>query len=187
MSSSFPSLLSAEHDVLLVIDVQERLCPVMDDPRRVLYNGSRLVRAARAMNVPIVVTEQYSKGLGPTMHDLRVDLPEDAILEKTHFSAAREPVVQARLDALGRRRAVLCGIEMHVCVTQTALGLKDMGWDVFVVEEACSSRHPDSIKIARERLTTQGVPLLSVEMVLFEWLTNKENPAFKEIMTTLIR
>ncbi|WP_041795293.1 hydrolase [Pararhodospirillum photometricum] len=187
MTAPVPSLIKADESVLVIIDVQEKLCPVMADPRRVLLNGSRLLRAANRLGVPVVVTEQYPKGLGPTMHDIRVDMPQGAMVEKRFFSAALEPAVRERLESLGRRQAVLCGIEMHVCVTQTALGLKDQGWSVFVVEDACSSRSPESVAQAKQRLATQGIPLVNVEMALFEWLATKDHPAFKEISTTLIR
>jgi nicotinamidase-related amidase len=179
-------LMERDQSVLIVIDVQERLCPVMDDPRRVLMNGARLARGAGILGLPVVVTEQYPKGLGPTMHDIRAEAPQDAdhcaYLEKLTFSSAATPAVMGHLDRLGRRQAVICGIEMHVCVLQTALGLRARGWDVFVVTDACSSRQPSSEAGALARMTGAGVQPVTTEMALFEWLGGKEDPAFKDIM-----
>ncbi|MCF8480589.1 MAG: hydrolase [Rhodospirillum sp.] len=179
-------MMGGDQSVLIVIDVQERLCPVMNDPRRVLMNGARLVRAARILGLPVVVTEQYPKGLGPTMHDIRAEAPRDAAdcayFEKLTFSIAADPPVMAHLDGLGRRQAVICGIEMHVCVLQSALRLRARGWDVFVVADACSSRLPESEEAARTRMVAAGIQPVTTEMALFEWLESKENPAFKTIM-----
>ncbi|WP_413205124.1 hydrolase [Rhodospirillum sp. A1_3_36] len=179
-------LMERDRSVLIVIDVQESLCPVMDDPRKVLMNGARLARGARILGLPVVVTEQYPKGLGPTMHDIRAEVPRDAdhcaYLEKLTFSSAADPVVMRHLDGLDRRQAVICGIEMHVCVLQTALGLRGRGWDVFVVSDACSSRLPTSESAALVRMTGVGVQPVTTEMVLFEWLGGKQSPVFKDIM-----
>lgn len=174
--------MGAATSLLLVIDVQEKLCPVMDDPRRVLANSLRLMRAAARLEVPCVVTEQYPQGLGPTMIDLREAMPPGVMLEKRTFCATEDPDIRARLDLSGRRQAVLCGIEMHVCVLQTALGLRGLGWDVFVVTDACSSRRPESEVAALVRMQVAGVVPVSTEMVLFEWLHGKDNPAFRAIM-----
>lgn len=177
--------MEAEDSLLLVIDVQEKLCPVMTDPRRVLVNGARLVRGARRLDVPVVVTEQYTKGLGPTMTDIRDEMPDGACMEKTAFCAVDEPPIRERLAGLGRRQAVLCGIEMHVCVLQTALGLRALDWDVFVVTDACASRAEESEAGARARMGAAGILPVTTEMVLFEWLHRKENEAFKDIMTLI--
>jgi nicotinamidase-related amidase len=174
--------MTADQSVLIIVDVQERLCPVMDNPRRVLMNGARLARGARLLGVPVLITEQYPKGLGPTMHDIRVEVPErEAYVEKLTFSSAAEPAVMERLEALGRRQAVVCGVEAHVCVLQTALGLRAKGWEVFVVTDACSSRLPESEAAALTRMAMAGVVPVITEMALFEWLGGKENPAFHDV------
>ncbi|WP_376783094.1 hydrolase, partial [Rhodospirillum rubrum] len=186
MSFATPSLIDAARSVLIVVDIQERLCPVMTDPRGVLFNGARLVRGARRLGVPVVVTEQYPKGLGPTMHDILSELGDgasSAVIEKTHFSAAAEPLVRQHLESLGRRQAVICGIEAHVCVTQTAIDLRAAGWEVFVVSDACSSRRPESLTAALTRFPAAGVVPVITEMVLFEWLADKNNDGFKDIMS----
>ncbi len=174
-------LMHAARSVLIVIDVQERLCPVMDDPRRVLYNGARLLTAAARLDVPVLCTEQYSKGLGPTMIDLRTLLPDGAVVEKTAFGAMAEAGFRHALSGIGRAQVVICGTEAHVCVLQTALGLREAGFPVFTVADACGSRRPESERAGLDRMAAAGCQIVTTEMVLFEWLGDKANPAFKDI------
>jgi len=174
-------LMHAQQSTLVVIDVQERLCPVMDDPRRVLFNGARLLTAANRLEVPVICTEQYPKGLGPTMIDLRSLLPAGAVVEKTAFGAMGEAGFRHALSGIGRGQVVLCGTETHVCVLQTALGLREAGFSVFVVDDACGSRRPESERAGLQRMAAAGCQVVTTEMVLFEWLGDKANPAFKDI------
>lgn len=174
-------LLTADQSFLAVIDIQERLLPVMDDPRRVLWGAAVLLRAASRLGLPLVVTEQYPKGLGPTQADLMPFIPKETIFTKMHFAATGEPGFLERVRSFGRRQAVLAGIESHICVTQTALGLKAAGFEVFVVLDACSSRTSASVEAARQRLVQNGVETLSVEMTLFEWMGTAQAEAFKEL------
>lgn len=180
-------IIDSARSILLVIDVQERLCPVVNDPRKVLANGARLMKGAALMDVPIVVTEQYPQGIGPTMVDLRVLAPEGAILTKTAFSCAREPAVLQRLCGLARSQVVVCGTEAHVCVLQSCLGLLQEGFEVFVVRDACSSRSVADEDMAFARLANAGVAVVSTEMALFEWLGDASSDVFKTVHQTLIR
>ena len=179
-------LLQREQSCLLIVDVQERLTPVMTDPRRVIHHCTLLLRAAQRLTVPVVVSEQYPKGLGETMVDLRLLLAEGDILPKMSFSAAADPAVMARLEHLGRKQIVIAGIEAHVCVLQTALDLKARGLTPVVVADACASRKTESEQLAWARLAQAGVPLVSVEMVVFEWLDHAGTAEFKEL-SALIR
>ncbi|HVI51571.1 MAG TPA: hydrolase [Candidatus Sulfotelmatobacter sp.] len=179
-------LIQRDHSALLIVDVQEKLAPVMTDPRRVIHNCSLLLRAAQRLEVPALVSEQYPKGIGPTVVDLREWCPEGGVVEKTHFSCAAEPGMLARIKDLHRRQIVVAGIEHHICVLQTAIGLKSLGYDVFVVADACASRKAESEALARSRLRQEDVVLVSVEMVLFEWLHKAGTPEFKEL-SALIR
>ncbi|TAN51827.1 MAG: hydrolase [Rhodospirillales bacterium] len=174
-------LLRAESSFLAIIDVQERLLPVMADPRKVLWGTAILMRAASKLGIPLIVTEQYPQGLGPTQADLRPFIPEGAIFTKLHFASTGEAGFLDRVAGFGRRQAVLAGIESHICVTQTALGLKEAGYEVFVVFDACSSRHADSIETARQRLARNGIENVTVEMALFEWLGRAATPEFREL------
>lgn len=171
----------ADQSTLLIVDVQERLAPVMHDPRKVIYGCVTLVRAAGAIGVPVLVSEQYVRGLGPTMVDLRQVAPADSFMEKTMFSCAADPGMMARLRSGGRRQVVMAGIEAHVCVLQSALGLKDAGFEVFVVADACSTRRPESEDLAYRRMGSCGVQVVTIEMTLFEWMAGKDHPAFKDV------
>lgn len=177
-----PLTMRADRSVLVIIDVQERLCPAMADPRRVLHNGARLIKGAQRLGVPVVVTEQYPQGIGATMFDLRDLLPEDAVVQKMTFSAAREPAFTGRLEELGARQVVIMGTEAHVCVQQTALELAEHGWEVFCVLDACSSREVANQDAAYARMAARGVTLVTTEMVLFEWLGEAGTAAFKDVL-----
>lgn len=177
-----PLTMRADRSVLVIIDVQERLCPAMDDPRRVLHNGARLIKGALRLTVPVVATEQYPQGIGETMFDLRDLLPDGAVVQKMTFSAAREPAFIARLEELGARQVVIMGTEAHVCVQQTALELAEHGWEVFCVTDACSSRDVANQNAAYARMAAKGVSLVTTEMVLFEWLGEAGTQAFKDVL-----
>jgi nicotinamidase-related amidase len=179
-------LLQRSQSSLLIVDVQERLTPVMTDPRRVIHNCHVLIRSARRLGIPVLASEQYPKGLGATVVDLREEMPAGDILAKTHFSAAADPQILARIEASGRRQVAIAGIESHVCVLQTAIDLAARGFQPAVVMDACASRRADSEQMAWGRLRQEGVPLVSVEMALFEWLHQAGSPEFKEL-STLIR
>ncbi len=177
-----PLVLSAEGSLLLVIDVQEKLAPVMTDPRRVILNNTRLMRAAARLAVPVVVTEQYPQGIGPTVFDLREHMPAGSALPKMHFSCADDPAIWARIEQSGRNQIVIAGIEAHVCVLQSALGLLARGFQVFVVADACASRRVENEILAMDRLRQAGAVVGSVEMVLFEWLHQAGTPEFKDLI-----
>lgn len=177
-----PLTMRADRSVLVIIDVQERLCPAMADPRRVLHNGARLVKGAQRLGVPVVATEQYPQGIGPTMIDLRGLLPEDAVIQKMTFSAAREPAFTARLEELGARQVVIMGTEAHVCVMQSALELAEHGWEVFCVTDACSSRLTANQDAGYARMAAKGVSLVTTEMVLFEWMGEAGTQSFKDVL-----
>ena len=174
-------VLDRNRSCLLIVDVQERLAPVMSDPRRVLHNCGLLMRAAQRLGLPITVTEQYPKGLGPTMVDLREYIPERGAFPKLHFSAAADQDILAHIKGLGRDQVVIAGIETHVCVLQSALDFKSRGFEAMVVADACASRRIESEQMGWSRMRQCGVELLSVEMALFEWMHEAGTPEFKEL------
>ena len=175
-------LMKRQDSLLLVIDVQEHLAPVMDSPREVINNCSRLLKAARELGVPFLITEQYPKGLGATMIDLRQAAGEGTeYLPKLEFSCVQNQAILDKIKASGRRQIVICGLECHICVTQTALELKDLGFEVFVVTDATSSRRALETVIAFQRLAAHGVDMVSAEMVVYEWLERAGTPEFKSL------
>jgi len=175
-------LISASRSLLVVVDIQERLAPAIDGAARIEANTLILLAAAKAVGVPVLATEQYPRGLGHTVPALAEALPPGATLEKLHFSCAREPAFIDRVAASGRDQLILVGMEAHICVLQTALGLAEGGErEVFVVADAVGSRTPANAELALRRLAGAGVGVVSTEMVAFEWLERAGTPAFKEV------
>ncbi len=176
-------LLRADLSVLVVVDIQERLLPAMADPGGVEAGAARLMRGARRLGVPILVTEQYPRGIGPTVASLAALCTEGERVEKIHFSCADEPAVAGMLSLMApRRQVVLCGIEAHVCVLQSALGLAAAGWEAFVVADAVSSRRASDREAGLARLAAGGVGVVTGEMVLFEWLRRAGTEEFRDLL-----
>ena len=174
-------LIEAQRSCLLIVDVQQGLAPVMSDPRRVYRGCGLLLRAAARLSLPVVISEQYPKGLGPTSGELLEYAPEGAVMEKLHFSCAADDGIRARLEGSRRDQIVIAGIESHVCVLQSALGFKQAGFSPVVVADACASRDPANYQAAMSRLADNGVEIVTVEMVIFEWLHRAGTPEFKEL------
>ena len=171
-----------DDSLLLLVDVQERLAPAMHDAARLLRKAAALAEGCRLLGVPLVATEQYPKGLGRTVPELRGAVEAaGGPLEKTDFSCAADAGVRARLDALGRRTVLLAGVETHVCVLQTALDLQDSGRRVLVVEDATASRAPEDRAAGLARLRMAGVEPATVEMVLFELMGSSRHPCFRDV------
>jgi nicotinamidase-related amidase len=174
-------LLDRAHSLLMVIDIQERLAPSMAEPERIIKNTAIVMKGAARLGVPILVTQQYPRGLGATVPELAGLAPAGATLDKVHFSCAADPAVLARIEGARRDQIVICGIETHICVLQTALQLVEKGYRVSVVTDAVGSRRNADSEIAFGRLAKSGVDLVTTEMVLFEWLGRAATPEFKEL------
>jgi len=180
-------LLDREDCFLLIVDVQERLAPTVLDCEEVVANAGRLVAAAQRLRVPVFMTEHCADKIGPVLSELRGRVPDDAILPKVHFAAAREPDCMARLAQLPRAQCVIAGIESHVCVLQTAFSLKEAGYRPHVVTDAVSSRGTIEKETALARLRDTGIGLVTTEMVIFEWLARGDDDAFKELLALIKR
>ena len=176
--------LNRSDTVLLVIDVQEKLMPVIDGSEAVLRNVERLVRGCHLLGVPAILTEQYVKGLGPTAATVRTAFEETGgyrPIEKACFSAhGCEPFVR-QLEVLGRRHILVAGVETHVCVYQTVSDLLAARFEVTIVADAVSSRTSRNREIALSRLVSEGVKLSSTEMALFELLGVSGTDEFRAI------
>ncbi len=174
-------LACAGDSLLVLVDVQERLAAAMDPVvfAAVLRNARILVQAAQLLGVPAEATEQYPRGLGPTVADLAEVLGEVRPRQKTCFSCA--PL----LEAAARRQTVLVGMEAHVCVLQTALELRAAGRQVFVVEDACCSRRAENHANAMHRMRAAGVVVTNTESVLFEWMRDARHEQFKAVSAML--
>lgn len=176
-----PRRLDRARAVLLVVDLQEKLMPSVWESARVLRECVRLIQGATALGLPVLATEQYRQGLGPTVPEVAAVLPDFNPLQKLAFSGAT-PEILDQLHRQGRRDVLLCGVECHVCVCQTALDLLDAGFRVFPAAEACSSRTPDNWRAGLDRMQQAGATRASVEMVLFELLGHAGTDEFKRIL-----
>lgn len=156
--------------------------PVIAGADQVLSGVGRLIAGCRALDIPILVTEQYPKGLGATLPEVREALGDwYRPIEKLSFSACGDLHFVASLEATGRQHVILCGVETHVCIYQTARDLRQMGFDVDVVADAVGSRAQINYRTALERLTRHNVDVTTVEMVLFEMMVRADIPEFKAV------
>ncbi|MXQ14496.1 hydrolase [Microvirga makkahensis] len=178
-------LLNANRSHLLVVDVQARLMPAIHESDSTLKNINTLLRAALRLGVPVTVSEQYPKGLGPTVASVAEALPAATpVFVKTSFSAAADPATaehMVRLRGEGRDQLVICGAEAHICVLQSALGFKATGLETFVVADAVSSRSPHSVSAACARLLHAGCHWVTTEMVAFEWMERAATEDFRAL------
>jgi nicotinamidase-related amidase len=174
--------LTTENAVLLLIDLQQKLVPVITGGDTMVARSVRLAEAAQLLGVPVRATEQYPAGLGPTVAALAA-YPQET-LAKTTFSAAGDPGFAELLPA-GTREVVIAGCETHVCVLQTALDLADSGLRVAVAADAAGSRDPADADAGIARARQPGVEIVTSEMVLFEWLRDASHPRFREVQKLL--
>lgn len=179
-------LMSAEHSCLLVIDVQDRLLHHVHGWQKLLTNVIWLVRVAKRIGVPVQATEQYPRGLGHTNPELAKEFLPQAVAEKMHFSGAAAQCLPG-LPGGDRSQVIICGMEAHVCVQQTALELRWQGKQVFVVSDSVGSRDPVDKELALQRMRGHGIEIVSREMVTFEWLRQAGTPLFKEISVEFLR
>ena len=170
--------------VFVIVDVQERLMPVIHERFEVERNVERLIRGVHVLGIPVIVTEQYVKGLGPTVEPVRAALEETGAyrpIEKQCFSAQGCEAFAAQLAALDRRQVLLAGVEAHVCVYQTARDLLAADRSLWIVADAVSSRTARNRELALQRMTADGAHLSSTEMVLFELLGAAGTDEFRAI------
>lgn len=165
--------------VLLLVDFQERLMPAITDGPSVISRGVLVAQAAKRLDVPVLATEQYPKGLGHTVSPLQGFAGRTVV--KLSFNSTAEPGLQAALAA-DRQTVVVAGCEAHVCVLQTVLGLLGSGKRVAIVSDAVGSRRLSDRDAALARLSASGAECVTSEMVVFEWLERADHPAFRDLL-----
>jgi nicotinamidase-related amidase len=179
-------LLGSARSHLIVVDLQVRLLPAIRDADSAVARTLVLISAAEKLGVPIAVTEQYPKGIGHTLPVVKDALPATAsVHEKITFAASGDEAFRDHLALsrkIGRDQLVICGTEAHVCVMQTALGFKRLGYEVFVVGDAVASRNPSHVTHARDRLMLAGCIWVNSEMVVFEWLERAGTDLFRSVV-----
>jgi nicotinamidase-related amidase len=175
-------MLTQFNTLLLQIDIQEKLVPAMEDPEFLLSNQTRLIQGAKVLNVPIIVTEQYPKGLGKTIPELVELLGESYMpIEKSTFSCCKNQNFTEMLENYGKHNILISGIETHICVQQTALDLKRLGYNPIIIEDCACSRKDGDHYMAIQRFMQEGVTISTYESVLMEICERSDRPEFKEI------
>ncbi|MBN1393704.1 MAG: hydrolase [Pirellulales bacterium] len=175
-----PDLMSRDDTALLVVDIQERLMPAIADGPRVIWNARRLLDAAEILGLPVLASEQYPKGLGPTVAELAERLPATPP-SKLSFSAGGCPGLFDEIQQRDIHKILVCGVEAHVCVQQTVLDLLADGRRVYVAVDAVGSRIEVDYRTALARMDSAGATLTTVEAAMFEWCEAAGTAEFKQI------
>lgn len=177
-------MINAEDSLFLVIDVQEKLVKMLGETNLV-KNVSTLMKACEILNVDCIVTEQYPKGLGETISEIK-DINKNAkYFEKVDFSAIRSEEILSEIKAKNKKQIFLCGIETHICVLQTAEDLLKEGFEVFLIEDACGSRKSLDYQSALNYAKQIGIKILTTEMAVFSLLKTSKNPNFKAVQALI--
>ena len=177
--------LSAEDSLVLIIDIQEKLVAALNQDV-VVSNALKVATSANILGIPIIVTEQYPKGLGCTVQSLKDVLPQGTqIVEKTYFNALLEDGMLDKIKSYGKKQIVIFGIETHICVYQTASALIEQGYEVYVIKDACASRNKYEFKQGIDAMVANGAKISCVEIALFDWLKGAKNPKFKEVQVLI--
>lgn len=179
---------SASASLLLIVDIQQQLGQAMPGKvlNRVVSNSALLARSAGLLDLPVLRTEQYPKGLGPTIPEILEVLPESSqSFEKTSFSSMGANGLSSVVESSGRRQIIIVGMEAHVCVLQTALDFLANEMDVYVVEDAVCSRRLENYQNALDRLRQTTAQVVSAESVIFEWLADSRHEQFRAIQPML--
>jgi nicotinamidase-related amidase len=173
--------LNTNEVALVIVDIQERLAAVMGERQKVIDNCLHLITAAGLFRIPMIITEQYPKGLGPTVKEIRDASEASDVIEKIDFSCCNEPGFLDTLASTGRRKIVLTGMETHVCVLQTCLGLLREGYIVHIARDAVCSRKKEDYKTGIEFLRNAGAVITCTETILFQLLEKAGTEEFKII------
>lgn len=172
--------LKKEETVLMIIDIQERLAPAMENGKKVIDNTNILIKTAQKLDIPIIGTEQYPKGLGKTVAEIRENVNTELFYEKIAYSAYIEEV-KLELKKLGRKKVIITGMETHVCVFQTARDLLDNGYQVFVAEDGVCSRTRENYLNGLSLMDKMGATITNTETIMFDLLKVAGTPIFKEL------
>lgn len=174
--------LYSDESLLFIVDIQDKLLGVMQEPQRVLDNTKILLKACRELDIPVIKSEQYPRGLGKTNAEIETlcEGLDYTNYEKIEFSALNNEV-KTKLRLSGRCRVIVVGIETHICVFQTVRALLKHGYFVYLVTDACSSRDNENAKIAIEQMREMGAVISSTETVVYDWLKQAGTSSFKNL------
>ncbi len=173
--------IKTEDAIAIAIDFQEKLMPAIKNREEVLKNSSILLRGLKALEVPVLVTQQYTKGLGESVEEIKDALGDFTPFDKITFSVYQNAGVREALEMSGRKNVIICGTEAHVCVLQSVIDLREAGYNVVLVEDCIGSRRKDNKKTGVQRALSEGALLTSYEAILFELTQTAKSPCFKTI------
>ena len=173
--------LTAENTLAICIDYQEKLMPAINDAEAVLKKTEILLKGLKALGVPVLVTQQYTKGLGATVEPVHSALGEYTPLDKTEFDGYSNEAIKAAVDAQGRKQILVFGAETHICALQTAIGLKDSGYTVVMVDDCCGSRTQADKESGLRRAMCEGITISCCETVLIELVGKAVGDGFKTV------
>ncbi|MBS91967.1 MAG: hydrolase [Rickettsiales bacterium] len=176
-------IIDQNNSCLVIVDVQTKLAEKIFNKNKVINNINLLVKIFKVLNLPIILTEQYPNGLGPTVPEIEDNLKGIDIerIEKTSFSCLGSDLFRKILKKNKKNQIILTGIETHICILQTSFDLIKEEYDVFLIDEATGSRNIDHRSISIERMKNLGVIFTNIEMLIFELLKDSTNPHFKEL------
>ena len=173
--------IKKEDSILLAVDFQEKLMPVIKNNEEIAKTVVKLVKGCNAVDVPVMVTQQYTKGLGDTIEEIKNEIKDFSYIEKSTFSCCGGQDFMEALKATGKNTVILTGVEAHICVLQTALDLLENGYKVFLVYDCIGSRNNNDKKYAGRRMCDAGAIGTTYESVLFELCGGASEPGFREI------
>lgn len=178
--------LNLEDSLVLIIDVQDKLLNAVFNKEQVEKKSAIVAEAAKILGIPVVVTEQYPKGLGNTIPAVKDALAEDIeIFEKTAFSALNNEEILEAIKKHNKKQILIFGIETHICVSQTTATLRELGYEVSVIKDACGSRAEEEYLAGLERMKDNGAYIITTEIALFEWLKGAKHPNFKAVQALI--
>ncbi|MEI7473722.1 MAG: hydrolase [bacterium] len=181
-----PTILNSENTMLLIIDIQEKLLPAQFNKEAVLKNALALAETCKILDIPMLVSEQYPRGLGGTVSELKKTLPDNTIyFEKVNFGCCNEEGFSELIKSFNKKQIIVCGMESHVCVHQTVYDLIQHGYEVHLIQDAISSRKEYEYKVGIERMKSYGAITSCSEMAIFELLQCAKNPNFKQVQALI--
>ena len=174
--------LRREDSFLLVVDVQQKLAPHVLRHDDLIRRAEGLIRCAKLLEIPVLLSEHSPENIGATVPSLAALVSPDRILKKTHFACTDQPAALEAFQSLKRKQVVVAGMEAHVCVMQSALGLLERSFQPFVVQDTVGSRREEDRSAAFERMRAAGCAMATAEMTMFEWMENADVPQFRDVL-----
>ncbi|BFM04993.1 isochorismatase family protein [Halioxenophilus aromaticivorans] len=178
-------MLNAKNTGIIVVDIQGKLARIVDNSQATIAACKNLINAGQELGLPLVWLEQNPEKLGQTVPEIRKELLPNKPIAKTSFNGCAEPQFMEAVEHAQKSAWLVCGIEAHICVFQTATQLQQHGYQVHVLADCIASRHPHNKQIALERLASNGITISSLEMSLFELVADCRSPAFKPILNLI--